>query len=502
MRVSIVLVVVACMALFLSIVSSVDAKTGEFHAVTIEEPVVRHADHMAQMAQQIGLTEISSEIEESRAEQIESAEEASDLAEEAMDKAEEAEAAEEAALLETEASSPAPAPALPVTNTNFIMDDSEQHVWVEAQSESGISTMTEATKSGIKKAVGKAGKAVKKLFSKKKKKNSAQGAVVKNKMEKTKKNKKNKKGPLSASAAQLKKPIEKLINGNPTSAKELLVLSKPAAPGELPLSNTFPKGLTPQAAPEPQEIVNKRLKKAKVELDRLARQEHEAEHLQYKHELHKHQYAVQVEKARQSQKFERPLPPDTPRIPAASSNAAVMAGDRNHNILFPAATAKSDGKAPSQNHDFHHRGNGDLYYDHLNLVEHESSTNEEGENEEEWSAEAEEAAVAEADSQDAAVSASEAEARAPTLVKEPCADQCDAPGAWRSAACQDCIVRGMVNGWIVKSIQEQQKGYNYVHWARNKCVAYSNELHLRSSEVKGAPFAHCFFQKVHETCNL
>lgn len=184
------------------------------------------------------------------------------------------------------------------------------------------------------------------------------------------------------------------------------------------------------------------------------------------------EYAAAVKQSWQSKQFERPMYSE-PIAPHPSSNLASRNGDRNFNTLFPANTPLSDGKASSQDADFQHAGHGDLYVDHTGMIQHTEAVS-------------------------AASTARPRGAQHP----EPCAEQCEGKGLWRTAPCQDCIVRGMTNGWIVKSIQEQQKGYAYVHYARNQCVKYANDQHLAGASVKGAPFAACFFQKMHETCNL
>lgn len=187
------------------------------------------------------------------------------------------------------------------------------------------------------------------------------------------------------------------------------------------------------------------------------------------------EYAKAVKLSWQSKKFERPLYSE-PVAPAASSQRASLNGDRNFNTLFPAATPLSDGKASSQDSDFQHAGEGDLYVGHTGMIQN-------------------------AESNSSSATSTQTQRPRGAQAPEPCAEQCEGKGLWRTAPCQDCIVRGMTNGWIVKAIQEQQKGYNYVHYARNQCAKYANDQHLKAT-VKGAPFAACFFQKMHETCNL
>jgi len=84
--------------------------------------------------------------------------------------------------------------------------------------------------------------------------------------------------------------------------------------------------------------------------------------------------------------------------------------------------------------------------------------------------------------------------------RDPCADRCDFPGGYQEAACQDCILRGLVNGWILRSIQDGVKGYNYHHWARNQCVQYAKQQGI--TQGGATSFSDCYFQQLHETCNL
>jgi len=346
----------------------------------------------------------------------------------------------------------------------------------------------------------------------------------------------------------------------------------------------------------------------------LSNAERHIAYQEYQKQLAEYQYAQAIKASRQSQKFRRPLPTSYQRrLPHPQSHRAALNGDRVHSTLFPANTLKSDGHAPSQPHDFHHRGDGDpvqmhedvpmpqppvaiemqqaQYTDEVNAAE-EKAEEEEGKH-----ALIEAALVDPAKSQKedpknkkAAANAKDAKKKAsatksaktktegkkaetkpapakadakptPTAVApvapqptpvtatpapagpipipesdheahavaqqllsgikdaasttssnsnsdaapSPCESVCEGAGKWRSSSCQDCIVRGMVNGWIVKSIVDGQQGYNYAHWARNQCVNYVNEMNARASggvSAEGAPFAKCFFQKMHETCNL
>jgi len=85
--------------------------------------------------------------------------------------------------------------------------------------------------------------------------------------------------------------------------------------------------------------------------------------------------------------------------------------------------------------------------------------------------------------------------------RDPCAQKCNVALGWQQAGCQDCILRGVVNGWIVRSIQDAQKGYNYAHWARNQCVQYAKNYGA-GANGNAAPFADCWFQQMHESCNM
>lgn len=361
-------------------------------------------------------------------------------------------------------------------------------------------------------------------------------------------------------------------SGPPSSAGELL---QPRLAGHAG-SNTFFDAPTTPTRPERERVTAPRIARAKFHLAKRAHQEHVKEYEMYQRKLAQYNWARAVEQGRQAPKFQRKLH-NAASPPAASSNAASMNGDRVHNTLFPAATAKSDGKAAAVQRDFQHKGYGDAYANHAHMVGDSSSPHmgsgaagfvkptidaslaqlhAQTTTEQAPKAKASKPATPAkakgamppgpqepanldpplpndgmpapeagadmplADGQappaaagddnpfaapgDALASPAAAPAAegAPQTAQEPCAAQCDLAGGWRTAACQDCLMRGMVNGWIVRSIADAQRGYNYAHYARNKCVAYVNELQLRGGEVKGAPFAHCFFQRMHETCNL
>lgn len=313
------------------------------------------------------------------------------------------------------------------------------------------------------------------------------------------------------------------IAGNPVNKAQLLPVSRATDPNAKPMTNTFLSQPPTPAKPEGHSVTAPRLQSAKYHIARMAHAEEVAEYQQYKQDLAKHKYTEAIKKSRQSEKFLRPVW-NEPQQPAVDSHSAALRNDRVSNTLFPAATVKSDGKAPSQYADFHHRGDGDHNDNHAIMLQHSEYAAQEPETAIDPNAGKSAAAVGAkpkipAESIAAAsepvaiqepVEATESDVAAvvdnapkdPAKAASPCEAQCEGAGLWRTAPCQDCIVRGMVNGWIVRSITDGQRGFNYAHAARNQCVKYANDLHARSSQVQGAPFAHCFFHKMHETCNL
>ena len=413
MRRTPMLVALCCAVLALSCIASPVVASEELAA-----PVPRSPADIDARADEMGLVELEN------LSAADAAEEAADAAEAAAD--ERTAALDAAMIAEDEA-----ALATPTAAAAFSMDDSaKDRVLVEAQSADGTGTPFRSEIQSAKMQVKAATDAVK-----------GGAEAVKARMEET------------------MRQIKAALLGTPKPASVLRAsIPKPLVAA---VKETKIPTFVPSRAATAREMRLKR--QADLAKAKLARESADAA-----------EYAKAVKESWQSKKFERAMFTE-PVTPHPSSNLASRNGDRNFNTLFPANTPLSDGKAHSQDSDFQHAGQGDLYVGHTGMLQHSE-----------------------------AVSASDAATQRPrgAQAPEPCAEQCEGAGLWRTAPCQDCIVRGMTNGWIVKSIQEQQKGYAYVHYARNQCVKYANEVHLRSDAVKGAPFAACFFQKMHETCNL
>lgn len=427
---------------------------------------------------------------------------AADAAEEAADAAEAAADAhtaliDQAMLAEDEAV--AVAAAAPVAQ--FSMDENDkERVLVEAMSQDGVSSpftdklkakakkLKAAAKAAGAKVSNKAKAAAKAAKAKLKAAAKAAGAKVKTAVKtagakaktavkaagaklgaKVKAAGAKVSAKLKAGAASLKSKMQATMDkiksallGTPKPAAVAAAASAlPKKPVSAVKQTKIPKFVASRAATARDLRLQRQAKLAKAKLAREAADAVE--------------YAKAVKLSWQSKKFERPLYSE-PVAPAASSQRASLNGDRNFNTLFPAATPLSDGKASSQDSDFQHAGEGDLYVGHTGMIQN-------------------------AESNSSSATSTQTQRPRGAQAPEPCAEQCEGKGLWRTAPCQDCIVRGMTNGWIVKSIQEQQKGYNYVHYARNQCAKYANDQHLKAT-VKGAPFAACFFQKMHETCNL
>jgi len=84
---------------------------------------------------------------------------------------------------------------------------------------------------------------------------------------------------------------------------------------------------------------------------------------------------------------------------------------------------------------------------------------------------------------------------------DPCVAKCDFPGGWKTSTCQDCVLRGLVNGWVARSGGE--RGYNYAEWSRDFCLRYAAGLQheQRLSHSASLSFAKCFFDEMHMACN-
>lgn len=68
---------------------------------------------------------------------------------------------------------------------------------------------------------------------------------------------------------------------------------------------------------------------------------------------------------------------------------------------------------------------------------------------------------------------------------------------WRE---EDCIVRGLVNGWIVRHDDDNQdkKQYNYVAWARQQCLqADKQKVKFDSRNT----FTDCVLNEITKSCN-
>jgi len=232
--------------------------------------------------------------------------------------------------------------------------------------------------------------------------------------------------------------------------------------GTRQLGHSLPKSdVIPQASSESQAVISNRLRKAATDLQSLADGETKEKGRRKAADLKNRNHDAAVRKARLDLNKRRSTHSKR-RKHSYYSRDAVTTKDRNFNSLFPAHTKKSDRRAPAnQQQDFHHKGAGDVL-----SSESKSALGSNG----------------------------------PTAL-DPCAEKCDRPQGWTFPGCQDCILRGMVNGWILRSIQDAQKGYNYAHWSRNQCVKYAKS-YGSGSNGHAAPFADCWFQQMHETCNL
>jgi len=83
---------------------------------------------------------------------------------------------------------------------------------------------------------------------------------------------------------------------------------------------------------------------------------------------------------------------------------------------------------------------------------------------------------------------------APVDADDPCYDVCHFNGGWSTAPCQQCIFRGLTNGWVLHAIHDSIVGYNYAHWGRNQCSKKDNPFHSHA-------FSDCFFNTIHAACN-
>jgi hypothetical protein len=88
-------------------------------------------------------------------------------------------------------------------------------------------------------------------------------------------------------------------------------------------------------------------------------------------------------------------------------------------------------------------------------------------------------------------------AHIPVLPKDdPCVALCDFDGGWKTLPCQECILRGLINGWLLFS--QGSPGYNYNRWARDLCVHYMAQ---KAAAFEKGSFSKCYFDQVHLACN-
>jgi hypothetical protein len=88
----------------------------------------------------------------------------------------------------------------------------------------------------------------------------------------------------------------------------------------------------------------------------------------------------------------------------------------------------------------------------------------------------------------------------PLPANDPCIPLCDFEGGWKTLPCQECILRGLLNGWLRRS--KRLKGYNYSQWSRDYCLNYQAFQQSRFTTSSSVSFAKCFFDQMHVACNL
>jgi len=94
----------------------------------------------------------------------------------------------------------------------------------------------------------------------------------------------------------------------------------------------------------------------------------------------------------------------------------------------------------------------------------------------------------------------ESEETFPLPANDPCIPLCDFQGGWKTLPCQECVLRGLLNGWLRRS--KRLKGYNYSQWSRDYCLNYQAFQLSRFTTTSSVSFAKCFFDQMHVACNL
>jgi len=84
-------------------------------------------------------------------------------------------------------------------------------------------------------------------------------------------------------------------------------------------------------------------------------------------------------------------------------------------------------------------------------------------------------------------------------INDPCLPKCDIRDGWKTLPCQECILRGLINGWLRRN--DKLKGYQYSRWSRDYCVNYlaHQDNEYQSQRIS---FSKCFFDQLHVACNL
>jgi len=94
----------------------------------------------------------------------------------------------------------------------------------------------------------------------------------------------------------------------------------------------------------------------------------------------------------------------------------------------------------------------------------------------------------------------ESEETFPLPANDPCIPLCDFQGGWKTLPCQECVLRGLLNGWLRRS--KRLNGYNYSQWSRDYCLNYQAFQLSRFTTTSSVSFAKCFFDQMHVACNL
>jgi hypothetical protein len=80
---------------------------------------------------------------------------------------------------------------------------------------------------------------------------------------------------------------------------------------------------------------------------------------------------------------------------------------------------------------------------------------------------------------------------------DPCVRFCDFAGGWKTADCQECVFRGLVNGYLAHN--KPKDGYNYALFAAQSCRVYEAQAFHLGLDRKLYPT--CFLDHIHKACN-